>query len=62
MKTCLVTSVKKVRHFSLKGGFDGSAHVQATMLIIPFLIVYETIGSLQMTLSGNSALPRCKNL
>ena len=36
MKTCLVTSVNKLRDFSLKGGFDGSAHVQATTLIIQY--------------------------
>ena len=34
MKTCLVMSVNKLRHFSLKGGFDGPAHVQATTLIM----------------------------
>ena len=27
MKCCKVTSVNKLRHFSLKGGFDGSARV-----------------------------------
>ena len=36
MKTCLATSVNKLRRFSLKGGFDGSAHAQATALIIHF--------------------------
>ena len=36
MKTFIVTSVNKLRHFSLKGEFDGSVHVQATTLIIQF--------------------------
>ena len=36
MKSFLVTSVNILRNFSLKGGFDDSAHVQATTLIIQF--------------------------
>ena len=35
MKTCLVTSVK-IETLLIKGGFDGSVHVQATTLILQF--------------------------
>ena len=42
-----------MKHFSLKRGFDGSVHVQATTL----MIVYETIGSIQTALSGNLPFP-----